>query len=88
MIYSTEVSGFFISFLISLYSLNTTFTETNSTRVIYESVKAFETRPLIVFNLTALFYHAVHLFLYIDLYFFIPAIIAQIFNYIAELLIP
>ena len=39
-----EVSGFFISSLNLLYSLNTSFTETNSGRLIYESIKALEIR--------------------------------------------
>ena len=35
-----------------------------------------------------LFYHFFKFFLIIDLYFLIPAVIAQIFNPIAELVIP
>ena len=39
--------------------------------------------------LTILFYHAsFFFFLIIDLYFLIPAVIAQIFNAVAELVIP
>ena len=35
-----------------------------------------------------LFYHVFFFFLIIDLYYLIPAVIAQIFNPIAELVIP
>ena len=40
--YSTDVSGFFILFLISLYSLNALSTETNSSWLVYESIKDLE----------------------------------------------
>ena len=43
---------------------------------------------LILILLTILFYHTFFFFLMIDLYFLISAVIAQIFNPIAELVIP
>ena len=49
IVYSSEVSGF-IFFFLSLYSLYTLFTETNSSWLIYESIKTLEIRTLIVFN--------------------------------------
>ena len=52
IVYSAEASGFFISSFISLYSLNTLFTETNSPWLIYESIKALEIRTSIVFDLS------------------------------------
>ena len=50
---------FFISFFISLYSLNTLFTKTNSSWLIYESIKGLEIRTSKVSNLSlaTLFYH-------------------------------
>ena len=58
-IYYTEVSGFFISFFISLYSLNTLFTKTNSSWLLYESIQGLEIRTSKVSNLSlaTLFYH-------------------------------
>ena len=72
-VYSTKFSGFFISFFISLYSLNTLVTEINSSWPIYESIKALEIRTSSVFK--------IYLFL-------IPAVIAQIFIPFAEFRIP
>ena len=51
IVYFAEVSGFFISAFISIYSLNTLFTEINSSCLIYESIKALEIRTSIVSNL-------------------------------------
>ena len=51
IIYSTEVSGCFISLLISLYYLKTLFTETNLLQLIYGLIKIFQIRISIVFNL-------------------------------------
>ena len=55
----------------------------------YESFKALEIKTLIVFNLVfannTIFYHALFLFLNYRLIFLIPAVIAQIFNPIVEL---
>ena len=82
--YSTEVSGFLISFFISLYSINSLFTELNSSWLIYELIKALEIKTLMVFNLvfanntilSCLFFF----FLIINLYDLIPTFNAQIFN--------
>ena len=89
-IYYPEVSRFFISF-ISLYSLNTLFTKTNLSWLIYESIKVLEIRVPIVFSsvfpnnfISSYFLY----FLIIDLYIFIPAEIAQVLNLTEELLIP
>ena len=57
----------------------------------FESMKALEIKTSMLFSfflLIILFYHASFFFLIIDLYFVIPAVIAQIFNPIAELVIP
>ena len=86
-----EVSGFFISSFISLYSLNTLFIETNSSWLKYESINAVEIRTSIVFNLffpnntilSCFFY----IFLLIELYFLIPSVITQIFIPTEELVI-
>ena len=90
-IYYPEVSGFFISSFISLYSLNTLFTKTNLSWLIYESIKVLEIRVPIVFSsvfpdnfISSYFLY----FLIIDLYIFIPAEIAQVLNLTEELLIP
>ena len=91
IIYSIAFLGFLISFFVSLYSLSTLFTEINSSWVIYESIKAITLKTSIVFNFafannTILLYF--FLFFLNDLYFWVPAVNAQIFNYIAELAIP
>ena len=83
IICSTEVSGFFISSFISLYSLNILFTETSSSWLIYESIKVLEIRTSMVFSLsfpnsTTLSYYF-FFFYTIDLFFLIPAVIKQIF---------
>ena len=80
--YIIPYTQIFISFLISLYSLNTLFTETNSSWLIYDSIKALENRTYIVFNLsfpsnTILSYFFFFFFI-ISLYFLISAVIAQI----------
>ena len=67
------------------------FTETNSSWLIYESIKDLEIKPLIMFGLvfvrkTILLYFFLF-FLIIDLYFLIPAVIAQICNPTTELAI-
>ena len=89
-IYYPEVSRFFISF-ISLYSLNTLFTKTNLSWLIYESIKVLEIRVPIVFSsvfpnnfISSYFLY----FLIIDFYIFIPAEILQVLNLTEELLIP
>ena len=51
IVYSTEVSGFFISSFISLNSLNTIVTKINLWCLIYESIKALEIKTSNVFNL-------------------------------------
>ena len=87
-----EVSGFFISFFISLYSLKTVFTETNSSCQIYKLIKALDIRTSIVFSFSfpknTLLLYFFFFFFTIDLYFLIPAVIAQFFIPIAELAIP
>ena len=50
IVHSTALSGFLIYSFISLYSLNTFFTETNLSWLIYELAKVLEIRMLIVFN--------------------------------------
>ena len=51
IVYSTALSGFLISSFISLHSLNALFTKTNSSWLIYKSIKVLEIKTLIVFNL-------------------------------------
>ena len=74
---------------MSLYSLNTLFTETNSPWLIYESIKNLEIKTSIIFNLAVPSNTILSCFLFfffiIDLYFLIPKVIAQIFNGTAEL---
>ena len=73
-----------------LYSFKMLFTKTNSSRLIIELIKGLEIGLL--FNLdfasntivSCFFFF----FLIIDLYFLIPADIAQIFNPVAEPVIP
>ena len=45
-VYSTELSGFLVSSFISIYFLNTLFTEINLPWLIYESIKALEIKTL------------------------------------------
>ena len=90
--YSTEFSIFFISSIISLCSLNRLFTETNSSGLVYESIKALEIRPSIVFylsfpNNTILSCFFFFFFFMIDLYLLIPEVIAQILIPTTELVI-
>ena len=89
--YSIEVSGFFISSFISLYSLNRLFIETNSSWLIYESINALEIRTSIVFNLifpnNTILSCFSYISLLIELYFLIPSVIAQIFIPTEELVI-
>ena len=89
VIYSTEVSGFFISFFIFLFSVNTLFTETNSSCLTYESIKDLEIKTSIVSNFVFLSNTILSCFFFfffiIALYFLIPEVIAQIFIPIAEL---
>ena len=82
---------FFISFFILLYSLNTLLTETNSSRQIYEPIKAWQTRNSIVFNwsfsnntIVSCFF----LFFYIVyVNFSILSVIALMFIFTAEIVI-
>ena len=92
IVYSAEISGFFISSYIWLYFLNALFTETNSSWLIHESIKVLEIRTSIEFNVS---FHnntissCFFFFLFIiDLYFLILAMIAQIFIPTAVLVIP
>ena len=79
----------FISSFISSYSFNTLITKTNSSWLIYESIKALEIKIFMLFELvfannttlSCFFFF----FLIIDLWILIPAVIAQIFNPIIEL---
>ena len=85
-------SRIFFLFFISLYSLNTLFTETNSSWLICEFIKDTEIRTSIVFNLsfsnnTFLFCFFFFFFI-IDLYFLITAMIAQMFIPTTELVKP
>ena len=88
IIYFKEV---FISSFISSYSLNTLFSEINSSWLKYESIKALEIKNSIVFNIS--FPNNTRLpcffffFLIIDLHFLISVVSAQIFILTAKILI-
>ena len=77
---------------ISLYSLHTLFIKTNSSWQIVESIKHLKIKTSILFNfdftnntfLPCFFFFI----LIIDLHFLVRAVIAQIFNPIAELIFP
>ena len=81
IVYSAIFQSFF---LLSLFSLNTLFTE------IYELIKALETRTSIASDLvfsTNVVLSCFFFFLIIDVYFFIPEVTAQIFDPTAEFFI-
>ena len=65
-----------------IFFFNALFIKTNSSWLIFESIKALEINTSMLFNLMLLlmrlFYHVSFFFLVIDLYFIIPAAIAQI----------
>ena len=74
------------------YSFNTLFIETNSSSLIFESIEALEIKTSILFNLNfannSILLCFYLFFLIFDSYFLIPTAIAQVFNSIAELVIP
>ena len=80
-----------ISSFISLYSFRTLFIKTNSSWLITESIKALEIKTSMLFNLdfanNTILLCFFFFFLITDLYFLILAVIAQILNPIAELVI-
>ena len=82
----------FISASISSYSFNTLLIIKKSSQVILESTKALKIKTFVVFNLlfvnNTILSCFIFFFLIIDLYFLIPAVIAQIFIVAAELAIP
>ena len=86
-----EVLGVSISYFVALY-YNKLFAERNSSWLIYESIYEFEIRTSIVFNWyfpnNTIVSCSFLVFYIIDLYFLIPAVIAQIFIPTAELIIP
>ena len=54
----------------------------------FESIKVLENKTFVLFNsLTMLFHHVSFSFISIDVYFLIVAVIAQMFNPIAEFVI-
>ena len=87
-----EVFKFLIYYFIQLYSFRTLFIKTNSSWLITESIKALEIKTSMLFNLdfanNTILSCFFFFFLIIDLYFLTPAVIAQIFNPIAGLVIP
>ena len=75
-----------ISSFISSCSFSTLFIKTNWLWIIFESIKALEIKPSILFNLAL---PNITILSYFFFYFLIiPAVIAQIFNPIAKLVIP
>ena len=80
-----------ISSFISSYSFSTLFIKVNSSWLIFESIRDLESNPSILLNLdfgNNTIYHAFFSFFLIIEYSLIPAVFAQIFNPIAELVIP
>ena len=76
---------------MSSYSFSTLFIKINSSWLTFKSIKAFEIETSMLFHLdfgnnTILSYYF-FFFLIIDLYFLISAVISQILNPIAELVI-
>ena len=92
MIQTYLLLQFLISSLILSYSFRTSFIKTNSSWLISESIKALEIMTFMLFSLdftnstilSCLFFF----FLIIHLCVLISAVIAQIFNLIAELVTP
>ena len=85
------LSGFFISSSISQNLFCTLFIKTNSSRIIFESIKALEIKTSMLFNLdfaNNTILSCFFSFLIIYLGFLIPAVITQTFNPIVELAIP
>ena len=83
---------FLISSFILSYSYSTLFIKTNSSWLIFESIKALEIKTSILLYLdfaknTILSFFFFFFFI-IELYFLIPAAIAQSFSPIAELVTP
>ena len=80
------------SSFVSLHSSSTLITETNSSGLIFESIKATEIKTSMVFNLAfahnSIILYFFHLFLILDFNFLIFAVTTQIFNPTAELAIP
>ena len=74
------------------YSFDTLFIKTNSSWLITESIKAFEIKTSMLFNLDFAYNTILScfffFFLIIDLYFLIPTVIVQIFNPVVEFVIP
>ena len=74
------------------YFFRTLFVKINSSRLIFESIKALEIKTSMLFILNyannSIFSYLFLFILIIDFYFLIPAFIAQIFNPTAELIIP
>ena len=83
---------YLISCFTSLYSFRTLFIKRNLSWLITESIKVLEIQTSILFNLdfasNSIELCFSFLLLIIDLRYLIPLVIAQIFNPIAELLIP
>ena len=70
-----------------LYSLNTSFTESNSSWPIFESIQALEINTSMVLKLVFVFV-IFPCFFFFHVFFLIAAVIQLIFNPIAELAIP
>ena len=80
-----------ISSFISSYCLSTLFIKTNTSWLIFESIKDSEINTFILFNLgfanNAVLLRFFFFFLIIELQFLIPAVIAKIVNSVSELVI-
>ena len=79
-------------FFISSNSFGTLFIKPNSSWLIFEAIKALEMKTFTLFNLDFADDNILSFFFFfsliIDLYFLLPAVIIQLFNPIAELVIP
>ena len=85
--------NFLFPSFISLYSLSALFIRTNLSWLIYQSIKAIEIKTSVLVNLVfannaVLSCFLLLFFLIIYLYFLSAAVIAQIFNPTAKLIIP
>ena len=81
-----------ISSFILRYSFSTLIIQRNSSRIIFKSIKAIEINTSMLFNLefanNTILSCFFFFFLITDLYIVISEAVAQIFNPIAELVIP
>ena len=80
------------SYKLNVQSLSTLFMKTNSSGLMFESIKALKSKGSMPFNLVfaniTILSCFFFFFLFTDFLFLIPEVIAQSFNYITRLIIP